>query len=100
VRSCLIDGEVVCCDERGLAMFHVFADRTRPTPFSTPSTCWSWTVPTCGASRSKFARTLASILRKARVGLRLNEHLEHDCGLTIFQHACRLGCGQVSKRLG
>jgi hypothetical protein len=23
VRSCLIDGEVVCCDERGVAAFHV-----------------------------------------------------------------------------
>ena len=45
--------------------------------------------------------TLASILRKSRFGTRLNEHLEHDCGLTVFQHACRLGCeGIVSKRLG
>ena len=45
--------------------------------------------------------TLASILRKARHGVRLNEHLEHDCGLTVFQHACQLGCeGIVSKRLG
>jgi bifunctional non-homologous end joining protein LigD len=35
--------------------------------------------------------TLASILRKARHGLRLNEHLEHDCGLTVFQHACKMG---------
>ena len=26
--------------------------------------------------------TLASILRKARHGVRLNEHLEHNCGLT------------------
>ena len=45
--------------------------------------------------------TLASILRKSRYGVRLNEHLEHDCGLTVFQHACRLGCERiVSKRLG
>jgi hypothetical protein len=30
--------------------------------------------------------------------VRLNEHLEHDCGLTVFQHACMLGCeGIVSK---
>jgi ATP-dependent DNA ligase len=40
--------------------------------------------------------TLASILR-----IRLNEHLAHDCGLTVFQHACQLDCeGIVSKRLG
>jgi hypothetical protein len=33
---------------------------------------------------------LASILRKARHGVRLNEYLEHDCGLTVFQHACKM----------
>jgi ATP dependent DNA ligase domain len=45
--------------------------------------------------------TLASILRKAQHGARLNEHLEHDCGLTVFQHACKMGLeGIVSKRLG
>ena len=27
VRSCLIDGEVVCCDERGLAMFSILRRR-------------------------------------------------------------------------
>jgi ATP-dependent DNA ligase len=27
VRSCLIDGEVVCCDERGVAAFHVLRRR-------------------------------------------------------------------------
>jgi hypothetical protein len=33
--------------------------------------------------------------------VRLNEHLEHDCGLTVFQHACKIGLeGIVSKRLG
>jgi bifunctional non-homologous end joining protein LigD len=45
--------------------------------------------------------TLASILRKSRHGVRLNEHLEQDCGLTVFQHACKMGLeGIVSKRLG
>jgi bifunctional non-homologous end joining protein LigD len=45
--------------------------------------------------------TLASILRKSRHGVRLNEHLKHDCGLTVFQHACQLRCeGIVSKRVG
>jgi bifunctional non-homologous end joining protein LigD len=33
--------------------------------------------------------------------VRLNEHLEHDCGPTVFQHACKMGLeGIVSKRLG
>ena len=45
--------------------------------------------------------TLASILRKSRPGVRLNEHLEHPDGITVFQHACKMGLeGIVSKRLG
>jgi bifunctional non-homologous end joining protein LigD len=45
--------------------------------------------------------TLASILRKCLTGVRLNEHLEHPDGLTVFQHACKMGLeGIVSKRLG
>jgi ATP-dependent DNA ligase len=45
--------------------------------------------------------TLASILRKSRPGVQLNEHLVHDCGLTVFQHACKMGLeGIVSKRPG
>ena len=45
--------------------------------------------------------TLASILRKARHGVRLNQHLEHPEGAAVFQHACKMGLeGIVSKRLG
>jgi bifunctional non-homologous end joining protein LigD len=45
--------------------------------------------------------TLASILRNSRHGVRLNEHLEHACGLTVFQHACKMGLEAiVSTRLG
>ena len=42
--------------------------------------------------------TLASIVAKARPGIRFNEHLEGD-GPTAFAHACKLGLeGIVSKR--
>jgi ATP dependent DNA ligase domain len=42
--------------------------------------------------------TLASILRKSRPGVRLNEHLEHPDGALVFAHACRMGVeGIVSK---
>ena len=45
--------------------------------------------------------TPASILRKARHGVRLNEHLQHDCGLTVFRHACKMGLeGDRVKALG
>jgi bifunctional non-homologous end joining protein LigD len=44
---------------------------------------------------------LASILRKSRQGVRLNQHPGHDCGLTVLQRACKMGLeGIVSKRLG
>ena len=45
--------------------------------------------------------TLASVLRKAKGGVRLNEHLAHPEGPVVFQHACKMGLeGIVSKRLG
>ena len=34
--------------------------------------------------------TLASIVAKARPGIRFNEHFEGD-GPTVFAHACKLG---------
>jgi len=44
--------------------------------------------------------TLASIVAKARRGIRFNEHIEGD-GPTVFAHACKMGLeGIVSKRLG
>ena len=44
--------------------------------------------------------TLRSVLAKASLGLRFNEHIEGD-GPTVFAHACRLGLeGIVSKRKG
>ena len=93
VRSCLIDGEAVACDENGLAVFkrlrrkpsgeHVFlyafdlleldGQDLRPEPLETRKA------------------TLASLLRG-------NEHLAHD-GELVFRHACKLGLeGIVSKR--
>jgi ATP-dependent DNA ligase len=42
--------------------------------------------------------TLASIVAKARSGIRFNEHMEGD-GPTVFAHACKLGLeGIVSKK--
>ena len=42
--------------------------------------------------------TLASVLAKAAVGIRFNEHLEFDDGEAVFHHACRMGLeGIVSE---
>jgi bifunctional non-homologous end joining protein LigD len=45
--------------------------------------------------------TLKSVVRRSLPGVRLNEHIEHDDGETVFRHACKMGLeGIVSKRLG
>ena len=83
VRSCLIDGEVVCCDERGLARFDVLRRRRNE------AAAFLYAFDLLELDGTDLRRepievrkaTLASILRKSRPGLRLNEHLEHDCGL-------------------
>jgi bifunctional non-homologous end joining protein LigD len=41
--------------------------------------------------------TLASIVGKARPGIRFNEHIKGD-GPTVFAHACKMGEAIVSKR--
>src|SRR6476659_934449 len=103
VRSCLIDGEVVCCDERGLARFDVLRRRRNE------AAAFLYAFDLLELDGTDLRReplevrkaTLASILRKTLPGLRLNEYLAHDCGAAVFQHACALGCeGIVSKRLG
>ena len=93
VRSCLIDGEVVCCDEKGVTSFQLLRHRRNE-----PEAClYAFDlVELNGADLRREPievrkAMLASILRKSRHGLRLNEHLAHDCGLTVFEHACQLG---------
>jgi hypothetical protein len=41
VRSCLIDGEVVCCNERGLATFQLLGHRRNESRAFLYATCWS-----------------------------------------------------------
>ena len=103
VRSCLIDGEVVCCDERGLATPRLLRHRKNE------ASAFLFAFDLLELDGTDMRRepievrkaTLASILRKSRSGVPLNEHLEHADGLSVFQHACRMGLeGIVSKRLG
>jgi bifunctional non-homologous end joining protein LigD len=103
VQLCLIHGEVVCCDERGLATFQLLRHRrNKPQAFLHAFDLLELNGDDLRREPIKVRKaTLASILRKARHGVRLNEHLKHDCGLTVFQHACKMGLeGIVSKRLG
>jgi bifunctional non-homologous end joining protein LigD len=103
VRSCLIDGEVVCCDDRGLAVFATLRQRRNE------ASAFLYAFDLLELDGADMRResievrkaTLASILRKGRPGVRLNEHLDHPDGIAVFEHACRMGLeGIVSKRLG
>jgi bifunctional non-homologous end joining protein LigD len=96
VRSCLIDGEVLCCDARGSPRSSCYATAgTSRRRSSTPSTLNGDDLRREPIEVRK--PTLASILRKSRHGVRLNEHLEHDCGQTVFQHACKMGWRGLSR---
>jgi bifunctional non-homologous end joining protein LigD len=102
VRSCLIDGEAVCCDDNGIAVF----ERLRQTHEASDVFLYAFDLleldgvdlrPEPIETRKA---TLASVLRGSRAGLRLNEHFEHS-GDVVFRHACKMGLeGIVSKRLG
>ena len=78
VRTCLIDGEVVCCDEHGLARFDVLRRRRNE------AAAFLYAFDLLELDGTDLRRepievrkaTLASILRKTLHGLRLNEHLD------------------------
>jgi bifunctional non-homologous end joining protein LigD len=82
VRSCLIDGEVVCCDERGLATFQLLRHRrNEPQAFLYAFDLLELNGTDLRREPIEVRRaTLASLLRQSRHGVRLNEHLEHAAG--------------------
>src|SRR4029077_1529422 len=103
VRSCLIDGEVVCCDERGLATFQLLRHRrNEPKAFLYAFALLELNGKDLRREPIEVRKaTLASILRKSPHGVRPNEHMEHPEGAVVFQHACKMGLkGIVFKRLG
>ena len=103
LRSCLIDGEVVCCDANGVAAFQMLRHRrNEPKAFLYAFDLLELDGTDLRREPIEVRKaTLASILRKSRPGVRLNEHLEHSEGDVVFRHACKMGLeGIVSKRLG
>ena len=83
VRSCLIDGKVVCCDERGLSMLR--QRRNEATAFLFAFDLLE--LNELDMRREPIETRRASILRNARPGVRLNEHTAHPKGAMGFQHA-------------
>jgi bifunctional non-homologous end joining protein LigD len=102
VRSCLIDGEAVACDDNGLAVFELL--RRKPEGRHVQLFAFDLLELDGQDLRSEpfetRKATLASLLRGSLPGLHLNEHLVHP-GDVVFRHACKMGLeGIVSKRLG
>ena len=102
VRSCLIDGETIMCDETGLAVFDLIRGHR---PLATAVHCAFDLVELDGEDLRRqqieaCKQRLAALLHGAHSTIVLNEHYEGD-GAIVYQHACALGCeGIVSKRLG
>jgi ATP-dependent DNA ligase len=101
VRSCLLDGEAVVVDERGLAVFDALRYRLRD---HAAVLCAFDLIELDGqdmrGSRLETRKQmLAHLLRGSHDGIAYNKHFVGD-GAMIFKHACALGCeGIVSKRL-
>jgi bifunctional non-homologous end joining protein LigD len=101
-HSAILDGEAVACDDDGMPSF----DRLRHRQHD--SSVFLYVFDLIELNGDDLRReplevrkaTLASLLCKARHGIRINEHIEAD-GPTVFAHACRMGLeGIVSKRKG
>src|SRR6188472_2804641 len=76
-RSCLIDGEAVCCDDNGLAVF----ERMRRKREGEHVFLYAFDLLELNGADLRHEpfevrkSTLSSLLRQSRPGLRFNEHL-------------------------
>src|SRR5215469_9630538 len=102
VRSCLIDGEAIVCDEDGVAVFDLI--RRHGALASAVLCAFDLLELTSGiraGSQSRSARRCSPSYYAGRTpSITFNEHFE-EAGALVFDAACQLGCeGIVSKRLG
>jgi ATP-dependent DNA ligase len=88
--SCLIDGEAVACDDNGLPIF----DRLRYRRDDRRVFLYAFDLIELDGDdlrREPIERrkaALARLLRHAKAGLLLNEHIDEP-GDVVFRHACR-----------
>ena len=101
VRSCVIDGEAIVCNDNGLAVFDLIRGHgTNPRAVLCAFDLLEVNGEDIrGEPIEGRKRRLTGVLRLPHEGIALNEHFGGD-GAVIFKHACALGCeGIVSKRL-
>jgi bifunctional non-homologous end joining protein LigD len=102
VRSCLIDGEAIVCDQNGLAMFDLIR---RHGALASAVLCAFDLLELDGRDLRREPiedrkRLLGKLLHGSHLSIVLNEHFTED-GEIVFREACKLGCeGIVSKRFG
>ena len=102
VRSCLIDGEAIVCDENGLAVFELIRRRGA---LASAVLCAFDLLELDGQDLrhqpiEERKRLLGQLLRGSHLSVVFNEHFDND-GAIVYREACKLGCeGIVSKRLG
>jgi bifunctional non-homologous end joining protein LigD len=96
LRSCLIDGEVVCCDEKGVAAFQMLRHRrNEPKAFLYAFDLLELNGADLRREPIEVRKaTLASILRKSRPGVRLNEHMELVVLTDVDSRTCVYTCEQ------
>ena len=91
LRSCIIDGEAVACDENGLASF----ERIRYHQHDGDVFLYAFDLIELNGDDLRRdplqvrKATLRSVLTRVGHGIRWNEHIEGD-GATIFRHACKM----------
>jgi bifunctional non-homologous end joining protein LigD len=102
VRSCLIDGEAIVCDENELAVFNLLR---RHGALASAAHCAFDLLELDGRDLRREPieqrkRLLSKLLKGQQSSIVLNEVYEED-GAIVYREACKLGCeGIVSKRLG
>jgi bifunctional non-homologous end joining protein LigD len=102
-RSCLIDGEAIVTDQKGLAVFDLI--RAGRQPCAAAVLCAFDLLELDGEDLRREPietrkSTLKSLLRGKHAGVAFNAHFIAD-GAIVYRQACALGCeGIVSKRLG
>jgi ATP-dependent DNA ligase len=102
VRSCVIDGEAIACDENGLSVFELLRYQRRD---QVVTLCAFDLIELDGEDLRRMPiehrkNTLLRLIRDRHPGIVFNAHYIVD-GAIVFKNACALGCeGIVSKRLG
>jgi bifunctional non-homologous end joining protein LigD len=103
VKSCLIDGEAVVCDEQGLAAFKLLrgGGRVKHDAYLIAFDLLEIDGHELRTKPIELRKAMLwSLLGSAGAGLQFCEHTDKP-GDVVFAHACTLGCeGIVSKRLG